>query len=139
MPPSATRGTDGAGAAEVDDDVAQDREQPGAQRADLRVEALAGAPGADEGLLDRLFGEPGVAERAHREPVQLAGVGGVGLTDVSLAGQCRGIIVLMQSRNHGCTATYAVGGSVPPGHGKDVASAGFTGPGQLRYPRVSRS
>ena len=91
MPPSATRGPGGAGAAEVDDDVAQDREQPGPQRADLRVEALAGAPGADEGLLHRLFGQAGVAERAHREPVELAGVRGVGLADVALASQCPGL------------------------------------------------
>ena len=87
MPPSATLRPRRAGPTEVDDDVAQDREQPGAQRADLRVEALARPPGAQEGLLHGLLGEAGVAERAHCEPVQLTGVRGVGLTHVPLVGQ----------------------------------------------------
>src|ERR1700749_1692627 len=46
---------------QVDDDVAEDREEPGPQRPDLRVEPIPRPPGADEGLLHRLFGEPGVA------------------------------------------------------------------------------
>src|SRR5262249_20705656 len=52
---------------------------------------VAGTPGAHEGLLYRLFGEAGVAERAHREAVELAGVRGVGLAYVPLAFQCPGL------------------------------------------------
>jgi len=39
-------GPRGARAAEVDHHVAQDREQPGSKRSQLRVEALACPPGA---------------------------------------------------------------------------------------------
>src|SRR4051812_37922949 len=35
-----------AGAAQIDHDVAKDREQPGAERAELGIEAISGAPGA---------------------------------------------------------------------------------------------
>ena len=56
------------------------------ERADLRVEALAGAPGAQKGLLHGLFGQTGVAEGASGEAVQLARVRGVRLADVALPG-----------------------------------------------------
>jgi hypothetical protein len=46
--------------AQVDHDVAEDREQPGAQRAELGVEAICGPPGSQEGLLHRLLAQPGI-------------------------------------------------------------------------------
>ena len=47
----------------------------------------AGPPGPQEGVLDGLLGQPGVLERAQREPVELAGVGGIRLAHARLLGQ----------------------------------------------------
>ena len=71
------RGSHRTGARQVDDDVAQDREQPRPQRAQRVVEALGGLPGPHERLLHRLFGEAPIAQRPQREPVQLGAVRGV--------------------------------------------------------------
>jgi hypothetical protein len=76
-----------AGPAQVDDDVTEDGEQPGAERSELRVEPIARAPCANKGLLDRLLGEPWIAQRAHREAVELAAVGGVRLANARFADQ----------------------------------------------------
>src|SRR3954451_22030854 len=67
----------GACTREIDHDVAHDREEPRAQRTELVVETIGGAPRADERLLHRFLGKPAVAERAHREAVELRPVRGV--------------------------------------------------------------
>ena len=76
-----------AGPAQIDDDVAKDREQPGPERAELGIEAISGSPGAQEGVLDRLLGELSVVEGAQREAVELAGMGRVGLAEPRLLGE----------------------------------------------------
>ena len=76
-----------AGPAEVDHDIAVDREQPGAQRAQLGIEAVGCLPSPEEGVLHRLLGQPGVLERAEREAIELAGVCRVGLAHAGFAGQ----------------------------------------------------
>ena len=71
------RGPHRPGAREVDHDVADDREQPRAQRTELVVEPVGGPPGAHEGLLHGFLGQAPVAQRPHGEAVQLRAVRGV--------------------------------------------------------------
>src|SRR4029079_19055395 len=47
----------------IDDDVAQNCEQPRSLRTERRIESTSGPPGADEGLLHGVLGESAVAER----------------------------------------------------------------------------
>src|SRR3954447_8846592 len=84
-------GDDGASrarAAQVDPDVSQNREEPGSKRPDLGIEAIAGAPGAQERVLDGLLGHARILERSQGESVELAGMRRVCLADVRLSREC---------------------------------------------------
>ncbi len=71
---AASIGRTGARSSHVDDDVAQDREQPGAQGRQEGVVAVRRPPRPNERLLHSLLGERRVAERAHGGAVELATV-----------------------------------------------------------------
>ncbi len=61
----------------VEHRVAGDREQPHPQRGQLRVEAVRGPPGPQEGLLHHVLRGAGITEATQHEAVELCAMGGV--------------------------------------------------------------
>ena len=86
----------GAAALQVDDRVARDPVEPGAEAGARVVVGVRVAPDAREDVLDELLGEPAVAEGIEGEPVELAGVGSVQGTHRVLA------LFLLEAFQQGC-------------------------------------
>jgi len=79
-------------AREIDHDVADDREQPGTQRAERVVEAVSCSPGAHERFLHSLLRQASVAQGTHGEAIQLGAVRGIDGTD-PVVGRQRGLVL----------------------------------------------
>ena len=57
----------GAGTRKVDEEVAQDAEEPTSKGASLRIEAIGAFPGSEQGLLHGVFGGAPSAHASSRE------------------------------------------------------------------------